>query len=397
LTNILSGKWRESTFITICAARSGGMGITMDAKLFSDYQKEIADIILGLTSLYDKDCSNIILYGSAALNKLSYKKINDKYEFYSDIEFLVVPKDRKNENSKDFRKELINRSFDFLKGFSNLETIPFVDVYPVSESFFSNGELRISTFELKHNGKNLKGNDLLDLLPDVNKDNYNLKIQNVEIVKALKIMVLESYNWFLCKDNYSEKEEYHFCYFLSSAFLNILRTLLPIFGYFKLTTEERVNLISVLKKDLQITTYFPEYTLNQFEEVLKEKDGCHFYRNPRELFSLSFAGYKSLLCLLLNSNEDLLISELKNNKNNIFSGTELKIEQLSLLTCFFISALSCIDNLINHNGISDVDIERLTKFFDELIAGANAYKLMNIINKYGELERKRWKIIGSKD
>lgn len=313
------------------------------------------------------------------------------------MEFIVVPKERKNENNKDFRKELISRSFNFLKGFSCLENIPFVDVNPVSENFFSNGQLRISNFEIKNNSKILKGNNVLELLPDINKDNYNFRIQNVEIVKAMKILVLESCNWFLCKDDHSEKEEQNFCYFLSSSFLNILRTLLPIYGYFKLTTEERVNLIPILKKDQRVTKYFSEHILNQFENVSKDKDNCLFSYSPKELFSLCFTGYKSLLCLLLNSNEDTLISEIENKKNDIFWGTELKIKQLSLLTSFFTTTLDCIHNLNNGNKVSNIEIERVTSFFDELIAGSNAYKLMNIINKYGELERSRWKIIGSKD
>ena len=365
--------------------------------ILSEYPHEIRNIILGLTDLYDKDCSNIILYGSAALNDFSYKITNNKYEFYSDIEFLVVPKEHKNENNIEFRKELINKSLDYLKSFSNIETVPFVDVNPVSENYFINAQLRISNFELKHCGKILKGNNLLELLPDINQDNYDAKIQNIEIVKALKILVLKSYNWFLCNDGYSEKEKNHFSYFLSSSFLNILRTLLPLFGYFKLTAGERVKSVYDLKKNPRIRTYFSEHILDQFEHVYNDKKSCVFSYSPTELFSLSLIGYKSLLCLLLNSNAELLISDLENKKNDIFSGTELKIKQLSLLTSFFLSALDCIYNLIHGKEVLDADINRVTEFFDKLIAGRNAFKLVSILDKYSELERSRWRIIGSKD
>lgn len=44
----------------------------MYRKLFSDYPKEIINIISGLTELYDKDCSNIILYYMAVLLLINY-------------------------------------------------------------------------------------------------------------------------------------------------------------------------------------------------------------------------------------------------------------------------------------------------------------------------------------
>jgi len=352
------------------------------------YPEEIMNIITGLANLYDKDCLNIILYGSTALNKLSYKQINDKYRFYSDIEFIVVPKEKKNENDKAFRKELMNKSFDYLKGLNRFESIPFVDVNSVSESFFRDAQLRISNFEIKNNSIVLKGNNLLALMPDINKDNYNFKIQNIEIVKALKILTLESNKWFLYKNDFSEKDKENFCYFLSSCFLNVLRTLLPYKGAFKLTTKERVHTVS----EAPISNCVKEY----FSKVWKDKCNLCFSLSPEELFSLSFIGYKNLLCLMLDVDDKDLLSALK-RKPDIFY-EDIDVELLVLLTCFFISSLENI-----YCSINDIKpcIKKTEQYFDELLSYVDlkrtSYSLKDMINEYGILEKDYWKIIGSKD
>lgn len=369
----------------------------MYSKLFVGYPEEIKNVLNGLINLYDDECSNIILYGSAAINKLSYIKNNNKYDFLSDIEFIVVPKDRKNEDNIKFRKMLMEKSHTFLKELSYIGIIPFVDVYPVSKDYFSTMKRRISTFELKNSGKVIKGENLLALLPDVNANNYNAKAQNIEIVKALKILILESRNWFFNSDNHTNPSQAQFCYFLSSSFLNILRTLLPLYGCFELSAEDRVNALSNICENVHINHYFSEHTLNQFKYILEEKSKGTFLHTPKELFELSFTGYKSLLCMLLNCTKDSLTSEIENKKNDIFDGPQEKIQLLAILTCFFITVLDCISKLINKKAVFDSEIEKATHYLDQLIAGENACKLMSIMDKYSELEKSRWRIINSKD
>lgn len=358
--------------------------------------EEITNIITGLANLYDKDCSNIISYGSTALNKLSYKQINGKYRFYSDIEFIVIPKEQKNEYNKAFKKELMNKSFDYLKGLNKFESIPFVDVNSVSEGFFRYAQLRISNFEIKNNSIVLKGNNLLELMPDINKDNYNFKIQNIEVVKALKILTLESNKWFLCKDNPSEKDKQNFCYFLSSCFLNILRTLLPYKGVFKLTTEERVDTVYKAPISNYVKEYFSKKTLHSFKKVWQDKCNLHFSLSPEELFSLSFTGYKDLLCLMLEVDDENLLYALK-RKPDIFC-EDIDVGLLALLTSFFISSLEDIYCLIND---ANPCVKKTEQYFDKLLSCVDlkrtSHGLKDMINEYGVLEKDYWKIIGSKD
>ncbi|MBI9015147.1 MAG: hypothetical protein JEZ08_23140 [Clostridiales bacterium] len=373
-------------------------------KLYN-YENEIQHIIVGLMKIYDDDCDHIILYGSAAQNKLTYRRVNDKIEFFSDIEFFVVPKNAINENDKEFNKILMRKSYEFLKECHNLKTIPFVDVNSVSKSFFSEADLRISTFELKNNGTNLKGKNLLGLLPEINKNNYNPKVQNIEIIKGLKILLLESYNWFLSNEPHSKVDEEKFCYFLSSSFLNILRTLLPLVGGFKLSTEERVDLIDDETISEEISLYFSEDTLKQFKKVLNDKNSCDYSYSPSNLFSINYDGYKSMLCMLLVCSEEMLIVKIEENKNSVFHGSSEKVDQLIQLTKFFVFALDCIKRLIDGVDILDEEIIRLISSFDDLMEcrsddlseGKNSFKLSTILNKYKELEKKRWRIIGSKD
>ena len=370
----------------------------MESRIFNEYPNEISNMLNTLINIYDKECKSIILYGSTAHNGLTYRKIKNQFEFLSDIEFIVVPNDSVNEDNKEFEKKLMKKSFDYLKENSSIVFPPYVDVNSVSKDFFIKAQLRISTFELKNNGKVVKGDNLLKLLPTVNQNNYSYKVQNIEIVKALKILLIESNKWFLCEDSYfNQKYEEQFCYFLCSSFLNILRTLLPIFGIFELTNQERVNQVLKLKNNKTVLKFFSENLLEQFEKVLIQKNEAIFNYKPHELFLLAFNGYKCLISLLIKNNNSDLLENVENNKHELFDGTDCKIKQLSQLTCFFIASLNCIESLIKNNSICDLDIEKSNSYLDTLIAGKNSYRLMCMINEYGNLEKTRWKIIGSKD
>ena len=369
----------------------------MFSKLNLNYPDEINKILEGLVSIYDECCSNIIVYGSTAINNLSYLENKGKYNFLSDMEFIVIPKKKENEYSKSFRKSLMKKSSDFLKTVSCLENIPFVDVYPVSKEYFENLDPRISTFELKNNAKIIKGDNLLALIKKVDINNYNSKIQNIEIAKALKILVLESRNWFFNFDSTSNIDYKWFCYFLNSCFLNILRTLLPIFGYFESTLDGRLNALHKIFTDNKLCHYFSKDVLDYFDISVEEKHTGTFRKSPKELFILCIKGYKSLLRMILNCEEKELKLKIQEKKFEIFSGEEWKISQLADLTCFFISILDCIYEWIDLGSIGDLHINKAIDNFDILSSGHNVYKLMCIMDKYSELEKTRWRIINSKD
>lgn len=369
----------------------------MFSKLNLNYPDEINKILEGLVSIYDECCSNIIVYGSTAINNLSYLENKGKYNFLSDMEFIVIPKKKENEYSKSFRKSLMKKSSDFLKTVSCLENIPFVDVYPVSKEYFENLDPRISTFELKNNAKIIKGDNLLALIKKVDINNYNSKIQNIEIAKALKILVLESRNWFFNFDSTSNIDYKWFCYFLNSCFLNILRTLLPIFGYFESTLDGRLNALHKIVNDNKLCHYFSKDVLDYFNISVEEKHTGTFRKSPKELFILCIKGYKSLLRMILNCDEKEVQLKIHERKFEIFSGEKWKINQLADLTCFFISLLDCIYEWIDQGSIKDLNMNKAIDNFDILSSGHNVYKLMCIMDKYSELEKTRWRIINSKD
>lgn len=369
------------------------------------YSKEIQQIIEGLIKIYDEDCDNIVLYGSAAQNKLTYRKVNGRIEFFSDMEFYVVPKNIVNENNKEFNKVLMRKSYEFLKQCHNLKVIPFVDVCSVPKSFFYEAELRISTYELKNNGIVLKGENLLSLLPEVDVSSYNSNVQNIEIIKGLKILLLESYNWFQNNIDHSKENEEKFYYFLSSSLLNILRTLLPLIGEFKLSTEERVRLLDDKIIRERTSLYFSEESLNHFKSILKDKKNCDYSYSIDKLFTITIDGYKSILCMLLDCTEAEIIAKIEVKKNNIFYGSTEKVNLLGKLTRFFILALNCMEHSIGEEDLLDEEIDNLIISFNDLMESGSQDltelgsldKMSFIIEKYKKLEKIRWRIIGSKD
>lgn len=362
-----------------------------------DYNEKVRDIIIGLCEIYDKECSHIFLYGSGALNKLSIKEADGQMYFYSDIEFIVIPKDKENENNKQFKKKMMDKSFDYVKSKASIRKAPFIDVNPVSREFFEKAQKRISIFELKNNAVCIKGDNLLHLLPDISTENYDFRIQNIEVVKGLKILLMESYKYFFCFDNTSQNNEDEFSYFLSSSYLNILRTLLPMFDIFALTIEDRVSEIQTIKKNPRIIHFFSNQMLDEFERVAKSKEKCNFAMKNKDFFVLVYDTYKSLLCLILDCDKYNLMEAISDRRNEIFFGDEIKVEMLSRLTIFFISTLNCIEELVISNHIDGISLKNAKNRYDDLVYGKNTFEFMQIMENYTKMEKSRWKIIGSKD
>ncbi len=360
------------------------------------YQENIRDILKGLCELFDESCSHIFLYGSAASNNLSYKLVDGKIDFYSDIEFIVVPFEKDNENNKAFKKWLMEKAYEYVKLLPNVNTPPFVDVNSVSKEFFENSQFRISTYELKNNAKCLKGENYLDLLPMIDSTNYIPAIQNIEIVKGLKVLLLESNKYFLKKDSKSE-EEGDYKYSLYSSYLNVLRTLLPLFDVFELSVEGRLRKLREFGNSEILTYYFSSDVLDGFERIYEEKKDCSFSMNVKELFRLTYSAYRSLLCFILKCPESELISSVSQKRDILFWGSDDKKNMLVKLACFFISSLDCLLEMVMYTKISNSSYRLCKKNYDELIQGQNSFGLMQVINNYEIMEKYRWKIIGSKD
>jgi hypothetical protein len=114
------------------------------------------------------------------------------------------------------------------------------------------------------------------------------------------------------------------------------------------------------------------------------------------MFLLVVAGYAELIRLLLNKTSNIY-SAIEQNKQTLFCGWGRKANDLASLSCFFISSLNSLASLISNGHISDAQIDETKNYFDKMLYGENAHRLIQIVDKYRELERERWKIIGSKD
>lgn len=364
----------------------------------ANFSPEIDIIIRDLTDIYSEFCNTVVLYGSASRNELVYQKHNERLYFSSDMEFIVIPDDKSNEQNKSFMKMLIEKSAHYFMNHPMVAKAPFVDVNPVSIHFFTEAQPRISTFELKKNGIVLKGQNVLELLPSVDLTNYNGKIQNIEVVKGLKILLIEANKWFLERDIYKYSDDSEFRYFLCSCFLNVLRTLLPAFGIFESTASGRIRRLSEIEDNIELQKFFTKDIFDKFRSVYNQKCKAAFTYSSKELFNITFESYKCLLALLLNVDDKKdLIAEIDKSKSVFFWGDAQKINLLSKLTQFFLSALSCVEQLINHHNVDDDEMNRMKDFYDELLYGKKAFSVSSIISDYTRLEKDRWNIISSKD
>jgi hypothetical protein len=285
----------------------------------------------------------------------------------------------------------------YIKSNESIGRSPFIDINPVSTDFFYNAQFRISTYELKHNAICLKGENLLESIVDVNSDNYNYKIQNIEIVKGLKVLLIESYNFFVNRDTTSVLDFERYNYFLNSSYLNVLRTLLPLYNRFELTIEDRVNALSDLINDKKLVKYFGRNVLNKFGVLAENKRNCEFVMSSDEFFSDTVDVYIDLLSFILECDTGELVDMLYKKKNVLFYGEHWKVEMLADLTAFFLNCLQALKELVKSRNLSNEKLELIKKSYDKLLYGKNAFEFKRIIEDYIVMEKDRWKIIGSKD
>lgn len=359
--------------------------------------EEITMMISDLSSILDDYCKSIVLYGSASHNGLVYTKNCNQIDFLSDIEFIVIPKDVANENNRDFRRFLISECTKYFEKQKSIGIAPFVDVNPVSLDFYTNAQKRISTFELKKNGVIVKGDDVLSLLPDIDANSFEPRIQNIEIVKGLKILLIESNKWFLHQENSDKMDTTASCYFLASSFLNILRTLLPQFGIFQSVLSERIDSINILLKNTELRRYFSVDTLEHFESVYQQKQKGVFLYSPEKLFLITLNGYKSLLGYLCQVETNEIFQAIYDQREKLFWGNKDKINLLAKLAQFFVSSLTCIEQSLTNRKVGYEEIEKVVLSYGKLVYSDCSDIVMSIIDDYTHLEKVRWTIIGSKD
>ena len=369
----------------------------MNIKDTSRRCEEITTMISDLSNILDEYCKSIVLYGSASHNSLVYTKNGNHIDFLSDIEFIVIPKDVANENNRDFRRFLISECTKYYEKQKSIGVAPFVDVNPVSLDFYTNAQHRISTFELKKNGVIVKGEDVLSLLPDIDADSYEPRIQNIEIVKGLKILLIESNKWFLHQENRDKMDRTAISYFLASSFLNILRTLLPQFGIFQSVLSKRVDSINLLMKNNTLRRYFSLDTLEHFEKVYQQKQSGAFLYPPEKLFLITLDGYKSLLAYLCEVEKNEIFQAINDQKEKLFWGNEDKINLLAKLTQFFVSSLTYIERALISRKVDYEEIEKVVLSYGKLVYSDSSNIVMSILDDYTHLEKVRWTIIGSKD
>ena len=373
------------------------MGIDMKSELNNVYLEKIEQMIQGVIQVLDSESKGIILYGSAASNNLTYRIIEGKYEFFSDIEILIIPYLSENAYKKSYRQSLNQKIIDYFCTLDYLIRPPVIDVYPVTLEYFSNMNFRISAYELKETGKVLKGDNYLLDIPNVNKNNYEYKVQNIEIVKALKLLLIEGNKYFFHLDYHTNETREKFCYFLYSSFLNILRTLLPMFDFFEYSLSKRLELVSKLQNDQRVNQYFDVSVFKDFITIGEKKGKCDFTVDITKFYIHTIETYKKLICMQLNCNETSLNDSIETKKNQYFYGNEKKVTHLSLLMNFFVSALDCFIILLRKEKLTDENINKAKYYLDKLIFDEKSYDLLNLIDKYVYMESSRWKIIGSKD
>lgn len=175
---------------------------------------------------------------------------------------------------------------------------------------------------------------------------------------------------------------------------------MPLNGKFLYNGNERVEALLELKKDIKIINYFGiEFTENIKIIYNNKIDTANFF-TVNELFSLNLNSYKSLIRYILEVDNDILIEEILVNPSQIFCGDIEKLETLKYLTVFFIVILENIEKILNGKTIDNNKLEYINSIYNILLDDSKNMELLGIqelIENYKEMEKIKWKIIGSKD
>ncbi|MEK6732744.1 MAG: hypothetical protein AABY55_03875 [Candidatus Omnitrophota bacterium] len=256
--------------------------------------------------------------GSLPRGELSYKMDNENLVMFSDIDLLVIRKDRiRIEEETAIKKALKDIREDFQPGNPLFDiTIEFLTLRDFKQLPF-----KVRFYELKESGDTLFGEDLRHLIPKFDISNLNIKDTNNIIIRRLFSMSL-----YFPKALFREKKtgisQEAFKYTLARNALDIATVLLFSKGIFLPTYKKRAEYIISKPGDFinALGPDFPEF----LTRCLKIKLDLDFNQSLVGLFEDTLKHFKSLLIYTLKNNkidlkvENSLLPLIRKSKKDIF-------------------------------------------------------------------------------
>lgn len=263
-----------------------------------DYPKEIKRHLEFILKQIDEylDLDNVIsviLYGSTTRGELSYTVEDGELDIFSDYELEVITETKVSRNKIDKLKKSLARN-----AFGITNPLFHVDISINTKlSYWIKTKLdrRIAIFETRENGVILYGDNLLDMLSDINLKKLDFGNINELVLIRLWMQLLYLPEGFI-RGDLGETESKVLKYFLARNALETLTIFLPHKGVLLPTYKSRVE---YFVKNYANNSIFPERYSEFIEECYNVKKELRFGKSIEEYYKNMFEGYLALIEFLL--------------------------------------------------------------------------------------------------
>lgn len=292
--------------------------------MYEKYPKEIQDLLKRIVNILGtKDILSIMALGSLPRGELTYKPVNGKLFIFSDIDLLVIRKDRiRIEEETAVRKTLKDLKEEFQPGNPLFDiTVEFLTLQDFKQLPF-----KVRFYELKESGDILFGQDLRYLIPKFDMSSLNIKDTNNIIIRRL-FSILLYFPKALFEGKKPDLAQSAFKYIIARNALDIATVLLFSKGIFLPTYRRRVEYI-ISKPDDFINDFGPDFP-DFLTGCLRIKLNMESEELLADLFEDAIKYFKLLLAYILKKNkvsmgiENSLLPLIRKSKNDIFGEADI--------------------------------------------------------------------------
>lgn len=264
------------------------------------YDVVVIELIRNAVEVFSKilNPASVILVGSASRAELSYRWYDNKLEFFSDLEFIII--------SDASEKQVcdVQRAIRKLEAPFQLNPLFHIDYSILSSATFRRNAAfaHIRTLEMIENGKIVYGTNLLMDLPSLSIDHLEPgRLRELILIRLFNMLLYTPYD--IVKRNYDGHTELLYKYILARNLLEIPTILLPFLGVCRTSYYARLHWLKENSKVLLANGIGLDFIESQEKALTGKMDLC-FSDSIPSILEETLTYYRKLICWLVKHQFD---------------------------------------------------------------------------------------------
>lgn len=256
------------------------------------YDRVVRELIRSAVEVFSEILkpASVILVGSASRAELSYRRYDNKFEFFSDLEFIII--------SDVSEKQVgdVQRAIRKLEAPFQLNPLFHIDYSILNSAEFKHNAAfgHIRTLEMIENGEIVYGKNLLRDLPSVSIDHLEPgRLRELILIRLFNMLLYTPYN--IVKKKYDSHTELLYKYILARNLLEIPTILLPFLGVCRTSYSTRLQWLKENGEVLIANGIDLDFVEAQ-EKALRGKMDLCFSDSMPTILEETLKYYRKLIC-----------------------------------------------------------------------------------------------------